>query len=70
MPFSRDQGSKKDDDIERFLRLFIVVPKDDSETEQSLRLYFSTFGEVESVNILRNRETNENKGFAYIKFSK
>lgn len=67
---SRDEGSKKDDDIERFLRLFIVVPKDNSETEESLKEYFSQFGEVQDVTILRNRDTNVPKGFAYIKFTK
>lgn len=68
--YSREEGYRKDDDIERFMRLFIVVPRDDSENEETLREYFQIFGEVEYVNIIRNRETNESKGFAYVKFTK
>jgi RNA recognition motif-containing protein len=47
-----------------------VVPKDGSETEESLKEHFSQFGEVADVTILRNRDTNTPKGFAYIKFTK
>ncbi|KAK7604547.1 hypothetical protein V9T40_005733 [Parthenolecanium corni] len=67
---SREEGYRKDDDIDRFMRLFIVVPRDGSEDEDTLRKYFQDFGDVESVNILRNRETHESKGFAYVKFTK
>lgn len=68
--YSREEGYRKDDDIDRFMRLFIVVPRDGSEDEDTLRKYFQDFGDVESVNILRNRETHESKGFAYVKFTK
>lgn len=68
--YSREEGYRKDDDVERFMRLFIVVPRDDSENEDSLREYFQSFGDVEYVNIIRNRDTNESKGFAYVKFTK
>lgn len=47
-----------------------MVPKDNSETEESLKEYFSQFGEVQDVTILRNRDTNVPKGFAYVKFTK
>lgn len=67
---SREEGHRKDDDLSRFMRLFIVVPKDDEEDENTLQYYFQTFGEVESVKILRYRGTNESKGFAYVTFNR
>lgn len=63
---SREQGSKKDDDPERLLRLFIVVPK--SMTEEELREHFKQFGEVEYVSIVKNRDTGESKGVGYVKY--
>ncbi|XP_047144972.1 heterogeneous nuclear ribonucleoprotein A/B isoform X1 [Hydra vulgaris] len=38
-------------------------------TEESLRNYFEKFGEVESVNLKRNKEDlNKHRGFAFVKF--
>jgi len=55
--------SKEDD---RFLRLFVVVSKDQVESE--LKEYFNNFGAVHYVNIVKDRETRLSKGFAYIKY--
>lgn len=63
---SREQGSKKDDDPERLLRLFIVVPK--SMTEDELRDHFKQFGDLDYVSIVKNRETGESKGVGYVKY--
>lgn len=64
---SRDQGSKREmNEEERLLRLFIIVPKSMSETE--LKEHFAQFGDVEHCNVVRDRNTKESKGYAYVKF--
>lgn len=64
---SRDQGSKREvNEEERLLRLFIIVPK--SKSEADLRDHFAQFGDVEHCNIVRDRNTKESKGYAYVKF--
>lgn len=49
-------------------RIFILVPKTMSSEE--LQDEFVKFGEVESVQILKDRSTGESKGCAYVKFVK
>ena len=51
---------------ERLLRLFIVIPKGMDEKE--LREKFSDYGDIDYVSIIRDRQTKENKGFAYVKY--
>ena len=64
---SRDQGSRRDmNEEERLLRLFVVVPK--TMTESELREHFETFGDIDYVSIVRDRNTKESKGFAYVKY--
>lgn len=64
---SRDQGSRREmNEDERLVRLFVVVPKSLSESE--LREHFNQFGDVDYVSIVRDRNTKESKGFAYIKY--
>ena len=64
---SRDQGSRRDmNEEERLVRLFVVVNK--SMTETDLRDHFSQFGDIDYVSIVRDRNTKENKGFAYVKY--
>ena len=43
------------------------IPK--HSTEDMLRKAFSPFGSIKSVNIIKDRNTNQQKGFAYIMFS-
>jgi RNA-binding proteins (RRM domain) len=67
--FSRDQGSKREmNEEERLLRLFCVVPK--TMTDQMLRDHFKKFGDIDYVSVVKDRETKESKGFAYVKFHK
>lgn len=67
--FSRDQGSKREmNEEERLLRLFCVVPK--TTTDQMLRDHFRQFGDIDYVSVVKDRETKESKGFAYVKFHK
>ena len=64
---ARDQGSKRElNEEERLLRLFVVVPKSTKESE--LEEHFAQFGDVDYVSIVKDRNTKENKGFAYIKY--
>lgn len=37
-----------------------------STTEDQLKNAFSDFGEVESVNIIKDKETDKSKGFAFV----
>ncbi|KAK7075163.1 RNA-binding protein 45 [Halocaridina rubra] len=64
---SRDQGSRRDmNEEERLLRLFVVVPK--SQSEADLREHFSQFGDIDYVSIVRDRSTRDSKGFGYVKY--
>lgn len=54
--------------MERLLRLFVVVPK--SMTEQDITNEFKQFGEIDYVSIVRDRETKESKGYAFVKYAK
>lgn len=64
---SKEQGNTRNSkEDERLLRLFVVVSKDQVESE--LRDYFNKFGAVQYVNIVKDRETRLSKGFAYIKY--
>ncbi|XP_015835984.1 RNA-binding protein 45 isoform X2 [Tribolium castaneum] len=66
---SRDQGSKRDsNEEERTLRLFVVVPK--SMTDSELYDTFKEFGEIDYATIMRDKESRESKGFAYVKYFK
>ena len=37
-----------------------------SATDQSIRDLFEPFGEVDSVNIIKDRETNRSRGFGFV----
>lgn len=67
---SRDEGSVKGDENEEenLKRLFIVVSK--SVTDSELYDYFKQFGTIESISIVKDKENQQNKGFAYVKFVK
>lgn len=66
---AKNQGNKRyDDDEERYLRLFVIIPKD--MTEAQLRDEFTTYGRIDSISVVRDRQTKEGKGFAYIKYHK
>ena len=54
------------EDEDRLLRLFVVVPKD--KPEDDIKDYFSTFGDVQYVNIVKDKETKKSRGFAYVKY--
>ncbi|XP_037638989.1 RNA-binding protein 45 isoform X2 [Sebastes umbrosus] len=49
-------------------RLFAVTSR--SITEDDIRESFSVFGEVQGVWVVKDKQTKESKGIAYVKFSK
>jgi RNA recognition motif-containing protein len=61
-------ASAKSREDEKAQRLFIITPRD--FTEDDLYEEFGKYGEIEDVSILRDRQTREGKGFAYIRFKK
>ncbi|XP_043461425.1 RNA-binding protein 45 [Leptopilina heterotoma] len=66
---NRDQGSVREtNEEERWVRLFCVLPKSMTDTE--LQQEFSKFGAIEYATVVKDRNTNESKGFGYVKFRK
>lgn len=66
---SRQQGSSRsENEHEKNIRLFVLISKDTNE--QQLTEEFESYGEVDSVSIIRDKLTKESKGYAYIKFFK
>ena len=48
------------------LRLYLTIPC--SFTEANLRKEFETFGPIEYVSIVKDKEKNESRGFGYVKY--
>jgi len=64
---SRDQGSRRDmNEDERLVRLFVMCAK--TSTESDLKTHFSQFGDIDYVSVVKDRNSKESKGFAYIKY--
>lgn len=67
--FSRNQGSgRQENEQEKYVRLFVIVPKDMSEDD--LRNEFEKYGELENISVIKDKVTKERKGFAYVKYTK
>lgn len=49
-------------------RLFVVTSR--CVTEDELRDSFSVFGDIQGVWVVKDKQTKESKGIAYIKFTK
>jgi len=58
------QGANKGDVTA--LRLYLIVPR--TLTEAQLRQEFETFGPLEYVSIVKDKVTNESRGFGYVKY--
>ncbi|CAF4220820.1 unnamed protein product [Rotaria sp. Silwood2] len=66
---SRREGSVRDpDEHEKMLRLFVVISK--HTTKDDLRKVFEKYGSIIHIKVIVDKLTGENKGFAYISFSK
>lgn len=55
-----------EEDNEKYLRLFVIVPKE--STEEELTREFERYGPVDSVQIVRDKNTRKPKGVAYVKY--
>ncbi|XP_041974253.1 RNA-binding protein 45-like [Aricia agestis] len=64
LAINRNGGPTQNENDDDYRRLFIKVDKD--VTESQVRLYFSKFGRVESVHVLKDKATDVGKGFAYV----
>lgn len=49
-------------------RLFLVTSK--SITEEIIREHFTTFGEIQDIWVVKDKQTKESKGVAFVKFAK
>ncbi|KAG5880612.1 hypothetical protein JTB14_008741 [Gonioctena quinquepunctata] len=66
---SREKGSKREENEEDTLkRLFVMVPK--SMKDDDLYDAFKEFGDIDYATIIRDRDSKESKGFAYVKYTK
>ncbi|XP_014787730.1 heterogeneous nuclear ribonucleoprotein A1 [Octopus bimaculoides] len=54
-------------DEEKFCKLFVARLSSDT-SEESLKNYFQTWGEVSKCVIVKNPSTNQSKGFAFVTF--
>lgn len=64
---SRDKGSTREvNEEEKVLRLFVIIPKSMTDTE--LYEIFKQYGDIDYATIIRDKETKESKGFAYVKY--
>lgn len=61
-------GSQVDHDKPPFSRVFVVCSK--SHSSDDLKKVFEEFGTVEDVWVVKDKHTKENRGVAYVKFSK
>eukprot|EP00697_Spironema_sp_BW2_P014799 gnl/Spiro4/5375_TR2737_c0_g1_i1.p1 gnl/Spiro4/5375_TR2737_c0_g1~~gnl/Spiro4/5375_TR2737_c0_g1_i1.p1 ORF type:complete len:497 (-),score=67.56 gnl/Spiro4/5375_TR2737_c0_g1_i1:138-1628(-) len=61
-------GSRDDCDVPPYSRVFVVCGK--NATEQQMANLFSQCGTVQNVKITRHRDTNEPKGFCFVKFER
>lgn len=69
MIFSREQGSKREtNEEEKMQRLFIVCPK--NMTDDDLHDYFGQFGDLEYASVIKDKQTRESKGVAFVKYYK
>ena len=57
-----------DHDKPPFSRIFVVCSK--THSSDDLKSVFEKFGSVEDVWVVRDKHTKENRGVAYVKFSK
>lgn len=67
---AQPKSSKSNEDFNdetALTRLFVVIPK--GVDEDTLKSAFQEFGDVDYVQIVKDRKTGEKKGFGYIKYN-
>ncbi|XP_031415040.1 RNA-binding protein 45 isoform X2 [Clupea harengus] len=65
---SRSSGSHRDVEDEELTRIFVMIPK--TFTEEDLKDTFKEYGNIEYCIIIKNKQTGESKGLAYVRFHK
>jgi len=68
---AQPKSSKSTDDFQdesALTRLFVVIPR--GVEEQEMRSVFEAFGEVEYIQMVKDRKTGERKGFGYVKYNR
>ncbi|CAH2100440.1 unnamed protein product [Euphydryas editha] len=65
---NKNESTAQSENEDRYKRLFIKVHRD--VTENEIRHHFSSFGQVESVHLQRDKMTEVCKGFAYVQYGR
>ncbi|XP_053327172.1 RNA-binding protein 45 [Spea bombifrons] len=65
---SRGSSSHRDVEDEELTRIFVMIPK--SYTEDDVKEKFKAYGQIEYCSIIKNKNTGESKGLAYVRFLK
>ncbi|KAE8580804.1 hypothetical protein XENTR_v10024547 [Xenopus tropicalis] len=65
---SRGSTSHRDVEDEELTRIFVMIPK--SYTEEDVKQKFKEYGQIEYCSIIKNKNTGESKGLAYVRFLK
>ncbi|XP_018092712.1 RNA binding motif protein 45 S homeolog isoform X2 [Xenopus laevis] len=65
---SRGSSNHRDVEDEELTRIFVMIPK--SYTEEDVKQKFKEYGQIEYCSIIKNKNTGESKGLAYVRFLK
>ncbi|KAG8559511.1 hypothetical protein GDO81_017361 [Engystomops pustulosus] len=65
---SRGSTSHKEVEDEDLTRIFVMIPK--SYTEDDVKSKFKEYGPVEYCSIIKNKNTGESKGLAFVRFER
>uniref|UniRef100_T1GEV3 RRM domain-containing protein n=1 Tax=Megaselia scalaris TaxID=36166 RepID=T1GEV3_MEGSC len=58
---SKNPTGRTDNEQEKYVRLFIVINK--TETEEDIREEFGQYGTIDNISIVKDRSTGQPKGF-------
>lgn len=64
---SKNPTGRTDNEQEKYVRLFIVINKNESESD--VREEFSQYGEIDSITIVKDRSSGQPKGFCYVRYN-
>lgn len=64
---SKNPSGRADNEQEKYVRLFIVINK--TETESEVRDEFAQYGEIENITVVKDRQSGQSKGFCYVRYT-
>lgn len=64
---SKSPTGRTENEQEKYVRLFIVTNK--SESEEDIREEFGQYGEIDNISIVKDRATGQPKGFCYVRYN-